>query len=80
MIPNILLKETFYITKKYSGISYLCPCNCGVETWIPTGSQKYDWELDIKESKVFISPSVLHKTPCKSHYYIKENKIVWIED
>ena len=80
LIPKILLKETFYITKTYGGISYLCPCDCGEEVWIPTGNTKSEWELDIIESKVFIKPSVSHRGHCKSHYFIKGSKIVWVED
>ena len=80
LIPNILLKETFYITKMYSGIAYLCPCDCGEEVWIPTGDPKSKWDLDIIESKAFVKPSILHKGSCESHYFIKGSKIVWVED
>ena len=74
-----------YIDDSSPYIEFLCPCGCGRVTMIPI-NRNYEhvqhpyW--DISESNdgavISLSPSIYSTGfDCKSHYFIKENKIVW---
>jgi len=69
-IPKITEMEfgKLYYSKKYSTTNHLCPCGCGFTTPIPTN--KDGWSIDIKNGKVTMTPSILHRSGCKSHYVI----------
>lgn len=69
-IPNITEMEfgKLYYSKKYSTTNHLCPCGCGFPTPVPTN--KDGWSIDIKNGKVTMTPSILHRGGCQSHYVI----------
>lgn len=61
---------------------HLCPCGCGEPVYLQYGGKGWNITLSIngRELKsVTISPSVgCFDFPCKSHYFIHENKIIWV--
>ena len=57
-----------YYSKEYKTTSHLCPCGCGQLTPIPV--KEGEWSLLIENGKATISPSILHRMGCKSHYII----------
>jgi len=61
---------------------HLCPCGCGEPVYLQYGGKGWNITLSIngRELKsVTISPSVgCFDFPCKSHYFIRENKIIWV--
>jgi hypothetical protein len=58
-----------YYSKKYETTNHLCPCGCGWQTPLPIKNGEWNITID-KDKKVSITPSVLHKTGCRSHYII----------
>ncbi len=60
-----------YISKKYKGTSHLCLCGCGVECFLPL--ELNEWELKENNGKITISPSILQRFQCQSHYIINDN-------
>ena len=65
-------------------VQFNCPCGCGNVVWIPyykVGQQKEitpSWGLREEDGKVTLSPSILSSGfLCRSHYFIRENRIVW---
>ena len=65
-------------------ILYNCPCGCGSVVDIPyfrADQQKElmpSWAYREKEGKATLSPSIYSSGwPCRSHYFIRHNKIVW---
>lgn len=65
-------------------ILYSCPCGCGGVVDIPyflADQQKElrpSWAYREADGKVTLSPSVYSSGfLCKSHYFIRDNKIVW---
>ena len=64
-----------YVSMKFDTIVHRCPCGCGslVEVTLhpATRSLTYDGR------HVTIKPSIGVKLPCRSHYSIIRNKIVW---
>ena len=57
-----------YYSREYQTTNHLCPCGCGTQTPIPV--MEGEWRLTINNSKATLSPSILHKTECKTHYII----------
>ena len=78
---NLILKEVdfipehnkmefgvFYYSKKYNISNHLCVCGCGQQTALPI--KKGEWEILCDKDKFSISPSILHRLGCQSHYII----------
>lgn len=57
-----------YYSEEYETSNHLCPCGCGMQT--PTPIKQGEWSLSVNNGKATISPSILHRNGCKSHYII----------
>lgn len=81
-IPAVeAMKEgVLYISKAFKSTAHLCACGCGNEVVLPYGRRDgLFWTLTEKLSGVTMRPSVgSFNLPCKSHYYITDNKIEWL--
>ena len=57
-----------------------CPCGCGERTNARIGvASRTSWSLSIAAGKASLSPSLLMPLDkCGSHFYIRENRIVWV--
>ena len=78
-IPDDLKNDTLYISMEYGAVIHKCPCGCNIEVstpikpMCPTG-----WDLLVENNSVSLSPSISsYQRPCKSHYFIKKNEIIW---
>lgn len=75
-IPNVLEEGKLYISEKYKMAIHRCACGCGEETVTPLDEN--GWTLENNNNIVSLSPSIGNFSfKCKSHYFIKENKIIW---
>lgn len=62
----------FYICLQYFATNHLCLCGCGHQCYLPIN--KDGWRIgDTKENKLTITPSILQRFECKSHYIITNN-------
>lgn len=80
-IPENLTQNTLYISLKYYTVIHMCCCGCGNKTVTPVNTQ--GWKLTLVVHGVYIGvslwPSIGNfQIPCKSHYYIKDNKVEWL--
>jgi hypothetical protein len=57
-----------YYSQEYKTTNHLCPCGCGQSTPIPV--KEGEWSLSISNGKATISPSILHRLYCRTHYVI----------
>lgn len=61
---------------------HLCPCGCGEPVYLQYGGKGWDLKLNMEGDElksVTINPSVgCFDFPCKSHYFIRDNKIIWV--
>ncbi len=68
-------KGTLYVSMRFATLSHLCPCGCGrlVDVTLnpTTRSLTYDGEY------LTLKPSIGVKFPCRSHYSIVRNAIIW---
>lgn len=75
-IPEDLDSEVVYISIKYSTVAHKCCCGCGSEVITPLSPT--DWRLSFDGETISVYPSIgSWNLPCKSHYWIVDNKIVW---
>ena len=77
IIPEDIEENVLYISLKYNVTKHLCPCGCGSEIVASLGPDR--WKLSYDGKTVSLNPSIgnfYHK--CKSHYYIKNDAIIWL--
>jgi len=74
--PDRLEEGILYVSIKYATTSHKCCCGCGNLVVAPLSPN--DWELTFDGETVSLNPSIGNWSfPCKSHYWIKRNKIIW---
>lgn len=75
-IPDELQEGVLYVSEKYETAIHLCACGCGNQTVTPTGGNR--WIITISNGNVTLNPSIGNwQFPCKSHYFIRENRVEW---
>ncbi|NDV25969.1 DUF6527 family protein [Desulfovibrio sp. JC010] len=75
-IPTEIEEGTLYISMEFATASHKCACGCGQE--VVTPFTPTDWKLTYDGESVSLSPSIGNWSyQCRSHYFIKNSKIVW---
>ena len=75
-IPENIAEGVIYISEKYATSIHKCACGCGREVVLPISPAK--WQLRKSGSTVTLHPSIGNwDYPCGSHYWIRQNRIVW---
>ncbi len=75
-IPAEPEPEALYISMPFETAIHLCACGCGTKVVTPFGP--HDWVLTF-DGTVTLRPSVGNgQQPCKSHYYIRNDRIDWL--
>lgn len=78
MMPETLEAGRLYISKRFRTAAHLCACGCGSRVVTPLKPAK--WQLTEVEGLVSLSPSIGRwQLPCKSHYWIRDNQVLWSE-
>ena len=75
-IPDKVEEDIIYISIPFDTITHKCCCGCGNEVVTPLSPT--DWTLSYDGESVSLSPSIGNwNFECKSHYWIKNNKVKW---
>ena len=75
-IPADLAQGKLYVSMLYATIVHLCACGCGNKVVLPLSPA--EWQLYFDGESVSLTPSVGNwEYPCRSHYWIRANKIRW---
>ena len=74
-IPKPLDEGVLYVSVEYEVTVHLCPCGCGHEVVVPIGDG--GWTMTVTDGLVDLHPSILNSFPCRSHYWIRGNEVVW---
>lgn len=75
-IPEILEDNIIYVSIPFETVIHKCCCGCGREVVTPLSPT--DWSLTFDGETITLNPSIGNwNFECKSHYFIKENKVVW---
>lgn len=86
-MPSTKEEGVLYISKTHGLAIHLCACGCGEQVVTPlNGNWPYwpnktgGWDFTVHEDgTVTLSPSIGNfQFPCRSHYFIRRNKIVWV--
>lgn len=73
-IPDIIEEGLLYISIEYCTAVHKCICGCGNEVITPITPS--GWEIIFNGKTVSLYPSIGNWSfECKSHYWIKKNKI-----
>jgi hypothetical protein len=79
-IKNGTLEQgVLYVSEKYETAIHLCACGCGELTVTPFHDPSKQWTYTRdSQDRVTLSPSIGNfQMPCKSHYFIRENRVDW---
>lgn len=77
-IPDKLEENTLYVTIEYGTAVHRCFCGCGIKVVTPLSPT--DWKLIFDGESVSLYPSIGNwSLPCKSHYWIENDRIIWSE-
>ena len=78
-IPEEIREGVLYISLEYATASHKCACGCGQE--VVTPFTPTDWKMIYDGESVSLSPSIGNWSyPCRAHYWIQKNQIVWAKD
>ena len=61
-------------------IGLTCPCGCGAKIFLnllPDANPRWKFNISSKK-RITLSPSVWRTQGCKSHFFIRNNKIDWV--
>lgn len=75
-IPDLIDDGILYIAPRYDATIHRCACGCGNEVSAPLSPT--DWTLVFDGKTVSLDPSIGNWSfPCRSHYWIRRNRIIW---
>jgi hypothetical protein len=76
-IPEELEEGVVYVSLPYGTAAHKCCCGCGREVNSPIGPT--DYELIDHGDSITLDPSIGNWSfPCRSHYFVRRNKVVWM--
>ena len=78
-VPDTLEEGVLYVSVKFRTVIHSCCCGCGTQVVTPLSPS--DWKLTFDGRSISLHPSVGNwKLPCRSHYWIKGNRVEWATD
>ena len=78
-IPRELKRNTVYVSIPYATAIHNCCCGCGNRVVTPLSPA--DWRLIFDGSSVSLEPSIGNWSfPCRSHYWIRNNCVIWSDE
>ena len=76
LIPDDMAEGVLYVSVQYATATHKCACGCG--KLVVTPIRPTDWTMIWDRDTITLSPSIGNwNFPCRSHYFIRENKIIW---
>lgn len=76
LIPDTLEEGIIYVSVRYATVVHLCLCGCGHEVVTPLSPT--DWRLTFDGESISLRPSIGSWTlECRSHYWIRRNRVEW---
>lgn len=75
-IPTQLEEGVVYIAPEFGAVIHLCCDGCGER--VSTPLHPGQWTLTFDGQTISLSPSIGNWVlPCKSHYIIRRNRVIW---
>lgn len=74
--PAELERGVVYVSTKFASVAHSCCCGCGSEVVTPLSPVR--WQLMFDGRSISLSPSIGNwALPCRSHYWIRNNTVLW---
>lgn len=74
--PKPLEAGVLYVSMRFRTVAHLCACGCGNKVVTPLSPA--GWSMRFDGESVTLAPSVGNgRIPCRSHYFIEKNQVVW---
>lgn len=67
-----------YVSMPFNTTLHLCACGCGSETWVPIRPDRHHLTYD-GEHVTIVGSIGNWRFPCRSHYWVRANQIVWAD-
>lgn len=78
-IPRSFDPDVLYISIRFHTTAHLCFCGCGKEVIAPLSPAR--WQLTYDGETVSLNPSIGNwNLPCRSHYWIHQDRVEWSYD
>jgi hypothetical protein len=75
-MPKPLEHGILYVSDRFKTASHRCCCGCGTRIVTPLGRTEYT--LTKRGELVSLHPSIGNwDHPCQSHYWIRDNRVIW---
>jgi hypothetical protein len=80
---TVILERTIFILKEdivADSIAFKCPCGCKEDIYLnllPDADPCWTWS-GLSARKISIYPSVWRRVGCKSHFFIRDGKVIWV--
>lgn len=75
-IPEYLVSNVLYVSIPYATAAHSCFCGCGRKVVTPISRQ--GWSVGFDGDSVSLHPSIgNYELPCRSHYFVRNNQVVW---
>lgn len=77
-VPETLDEGIIYVSMEYRTTAHLCCCGCRSPIYLPLAPTQ--WKLTFDGEAISLTPSIgSWSLPCRSHYWIRGNRIQWAE-
>lgn len=78
-VPENLELGRLYVCFDCDVVVHLCACGCGKKVVLPIAPDC--WAVKYDGESVSLEPSIGNfQFPCHSHYWIRHNRVVWVND
>ena len=75
-IPREISEAVLYVSIPYGTAAHLCACGCKTKVVTPITPAR--WKLIYDGETISLDPSIGNwQFPCRSHYWIKRNRVHW---
>lgn len=75
-MPKVPDESVLYVSMTYATASHRCFCGCGMKVVTPLSPT--DWRLTFDGDSLSLHPSIGNWSyPCRSHYILRGNRVVW---
>jgi hypothetical protein len=78
-VPDDLEEGTLYVSIAYATAIHKCCCGCGRQVVTPFSPT--EWKMTFDGVSLSLWPSIGNwQLPCRSHYWIRHDRVRWAED
>jgi hypothetical protein len=78
-VPEELDSGKLYVCFDCNVVVHLCACGCGERVVLPIDPEF--WSVTYNGETTSLYPSIGNfQFPCKSHYWIKNNRVIWVPE